>query len=139
MPSSEKSEELGRAIGRRIVNVASIEPSQYLSRLSPEEAVAELRIHVEHLNEELQRHEQVFIRDELDMEEAIEEMRRLILEIELVKHSIAYFLVRSDFRPWDPSKRAAHCDRPHRSESRSLCPITGIATTEISLVRASVR
>jgi hypothetical protein len=83
------------------LKVARIEPSEYLLMLSPEEAVAELRIHVEHLNEELQRHEQVFIRDELDMEETIEEMRRLILEIELVKHSIAYFLVRRDFGPWD--------------------------------------
>lgn len=83
------------------LKVARIEPSQYLLRLSPEEAVVELRIHIEHLNEQLHRHEQAFIRDELDIKEAIEEMRKLILEIQLVKHSIACFLDRSDFGPWD--------------------------------------
>jgi len=83
------------------LKATSIDPSQYLLMLSPEEAVAELRIHIERLNEKFQRHEQAFIRDELDTEEALEGMRRLILETELVKHCIACFLDRGDFRPWD--------------------------------------
>jgi len=86
------------------LKVARIEPSQYLLMLSPEEAVADLRIHIERLNEEFQRHEQAFIRDELDTQEALEGIRRLILEIELVKHCIACFLDRRDFRPWDSKK-----------------------------------
>jgi len=88
------------------LKAASIEPSQYLLMLPPQEAAAELRIHIERLNEEFQRHEQAFIRDELDIEEALEEVRRLILEMEVVKHCIACFLDRGDFRPWD-SKRGS--------------------------------
>jgi lysyl-tRNA synthetase class I len=86
------------------LKVARIEPSQYLMMLPPQEAVADLRIHIERLNEEFQRHEQAFIRDELDTQEALEGIRRLILEIELVKHCIACFLDRGDFRPWDSKK-----------------------------------
>jgi hypothetical protein len=83
------------------LKVARIEPSQYLLMLSPEEAAAELRMHIEHLNEKFQRHEQAFIRDELDTKEALEGMRSLILDIELAKHCIACFLNRGDFTPWD--------------------------------------
>jgi hypothetical protein len=47
------------------LEVARIEPSQYLLMLPPEEAVDELSIQIQGLNEEFQRYEQAFMRDEL--------------------------------------------------------------------------
>ncbi len=69
-------------------------------RLSPQQEIAKLKSHVERFNEELKRHQQAFIDDELDVPEAFEKMRRVILKIELAKYYIARARERYDEGPW---------------------------------------
>ena len=93
------SNQLYRVIHYPELKVARIELPPPSMRLSPQQET-KLTSHVETLNEELQRLQQAFIDDELDVLEAFEPMRRVILEIELAKHYIACARERYDEGPW---------------------------------------
>lgn len=92
--------ELYRVIHYPELKVARIELSPPSMRLSLQQEIAKLKSHVETLNEELKRHQQAFVDDELDVPEAFEKMRRVILEIELAKYYIARARERYDEGPW---------------------------------------
>jgi hypothetical protein len=94
------SNQLYRVIHHPELKVARIELPPPSMRLSPQQEIAKLKSHVQTLNEELQRHQQAFIDDELDVPEAFEKMRRVILEIELAKHYIARARERYSEGPW---------------------------------------
>lgn len=95
------SNELYRVIHHPELKVASIElPPPSTVRLSPQKEIDKLKTHLETLNEELRRHQHAFMDDELDVSEAFEKMRRVILEIELAKHYYARARERYDEGPW---------------------------------------
>jgi len=94
------SNELYRVIHHPDLKVARVELPPPSMRLSPQQGIAKLKSHVETLNEELKRHQQAFIADELGVHEAFEKMRRVILEIELAKHYIARAREGYDKGPW---------------------------------------
>jgi hypothetical protein len=97
---AQMSNQLYRVIHHPELKVARIELPPPSMRLSPQQEIAKLKSHVQTLNEELKRHQQAFIDDQLDVPEAFEKMRRVILEIELAKHYIARARERYDEGPW---------------------------------------
>jgi len=71
----------------------------YFRELPAREGVAKLKEHIRELNEELRRHRQAFMGDDVEVPTSLEKMRRLILELELCQQSIPYFQECRHFSP----------------------------------------
>ena len=81
------------------LKLARIEPSEYLTRLFPQDAVAELKSRVEQLGQRLAEVQETFAPDAVDMSEAIETGREWIMEIELAQQYISYLREHHDLNP----------------------------------------
>lgn len=96
------SNELYRIIYDPGLKAARMELSPYFMRLSPDEGVAKLKSCIETLSKELRQRQQVFMDDDVDIPKSLEEIRRLVLELELCQQCIPYFLEHIHFRPLAP-------------------------------------
>jgi DNA-binding transcriptional MerR regulator len=92
---------------------ASLEPSDSSSSLIPQEGVAELRTHIQDLDEELRQLQDAFVNNDLDVADTLEKMRRLVMELELARQCLRYLEEGGGCTPWTSKKVNRLYSAPH--------------------------